>query len=226
MNSLEIKIKEANGLTAFAEKEGNTFAQTWNKIAFSIGIRKKLSDPELGIILEFMQEFYKTLTLKDVSKAFGLYTANRLDFNDSHYQSLDNLFIGKVLDSFKEWQRKENAKPKPIEPAKQLAEPKEDFKAHFDFVKRIWESESQLPKMFNVKGLFVWMEDQGMIKLSDPEKVEIFEQVKAETEAQIKNERAKMRPINDLMKDLEKSNLQNEARRRCIRNYFKGKSIE
>src|SRR5690554_2189211 len=110
MNSLEIRIKETQDLTSFQENGSNRFGEVWNKIAFSLGIRKALTEPELCIILEFMQEFYKTLTLNDVSKAFGLYSAGYLDFNDSHFQSLDNVFIGKVLKSYKEWKRKENAK--------------------------------------------------------------------------------------------------------------------
>lgn len=223
MNSLAIRIKEKETLSDFQEGSVNNFSQVWNKVAFSLGIRKPLTEPELQIILEFMREYHKALTLQDVSKAFGLYSAAELDFQESHFQSMDNVFIGKVLKSYKEWKRKEAAKPKPIEPSKQLEQPKEDFQKHFDYVKRCYQKDGVLP-IANWKGLFKWMEIKGMINLSNKEKNTILAEVKQEVENQIKHRKAMIQDFSDLLMDLEDDKIKQLARKEAVRRFFKSDS--
>lgn len=223
MNSLTVRIKETKDLTSFQENGSNRFREVWNKIAFSLGIRKALTEPELCIILEFMQEFHKTLTLNDVSKAFGLYSAGYLDFNESHYQSLDNVFIGKVLKSYKEWKRKENAKPKLIEVEKQLPEPKSDPKRSFEFICKVWDDEGKLPRIANWKTAFEYAEKEGLINMSDEEKREAFKKKQAEVQRKINDARGKMEDYRKLEFDLQPLNVKSECRKDAIIKYLKEK---
>ena len=62
-----------------------------------------------------MQKHFKRFSLNDLREAFSYYSAQKLNFKDSHYQSLDNVFIGKVLTSYEEFLANERRKPKQIE---------------------------------------------------------------------------------------------------------------
>ena len=125
-NSLTVKIRSVkkydNYLVVDENKERNLFSETWNRIAFNIGIRQKLSDFELKELFDFLFMYFQGLNLADVREAFGLYSANRLTFivngkrqtSIGHYQSLDNPFVGNVLTAYLEYKVEITKKPKEI----------------------------------------------------------------------------------------------------------------
>ena len=108
-----VKIMQTDSIAYFNKSEGNAFTETWNKIAFNLGIREKLADFELQLIFDFVSKYFKTLTLQDMSDAFGLYSAQKLNFKNSHYQSMDNSFIGSVLTAYREYTAQQNKNKAP-----------------------------------------------------------------------------------------------------------------
>ena len=46
-----VKIMQTDSIAYFNKSEGNAFTETWNKIAFNLGIREKLAEFELQLIL-------------------------------------------------------------------------------------------------------------------------------------------------------------------------------
>jgi len=103
INLFEIRIKQKEGFENYSFDDRNLFSEVWNSIAFKLGIREQLSKPELIIIFEFLQNHFNLFSLNDLREAFDYYSAQKLTFKDSHFQSLDNVFIGKVLTSYKDF---------------------------------------------------------------------------------------------------------------------------
>lgn len=148
-----VKIMQTDSIAYFNKSEGNAFTETWNKIAFNLGIREKLADFELQLIFDFVSKYFKTLTLQDMSDAFGLYSAQKLNFKNSHYQSMDNSFIGSVLTAYREYTAQQNKNkapetlqidfnPMPIDKNKQAIKAFNEFKkkgSYFDFSNIIYK---------------------------------------------------------------------------------------
>ena len=179
-NLLEIRIKEKNDYNNYTIQDRNLFSEIWNSIAFQLGIREALVPAELKIIFDFLQKHFKTVSLNDLREAFSYYSAQKLQFKDSHYQSLDNVFIGKVLTSYKEFIADElRRKPKKIEsnPVNKLT---------FDEIK--FESEESLKAFQEGKDLtnFNWIfiynyyKSEGKIKFEGNEATEFQEKVKGD----------------------------------------------
>lgn len=187
------------------------------------GIREDITEAEETVIQDLILTEFKSLKPESIAKAFKMNASGKYWATIEAYQTFSPIYVGKVLSMFKEWQRKENMKVKLIEPAKQLEAPKEDFAKHFDYVKREYKEKGILPPA-NWSGLYLWMEDEGMIKLSNDEKKNIYNQVKSEAEAEIKNRRMQLQSYSDLLVNLNESNLKVAARKKAIENYLKDQS--
>ena len=88
-----------------------------------------------------------------MSDAFGLYSAQKLNFKNSHYQSMDNSFIGAVLTAYREYTAQQNKNkapetlqidfnPMPIDKNKQAIKAFNEFKkkgSYFDFSNIIYK---------------------------------------------------------------------------------------
>ena len=187
------------------------------------GIRQDISDAEEMVIQDLILTEFKSLDQQEICKAFKMNASGKYWETIEAYQTFSPIFVGKVLTEYKEWKRKEAAKPKLIEPAKQLEAPKEDFSKHFDYVKREYKEKGILPPA-NWSGLYCWMEDKGMIKLSNDEKKKIYNQVKSEAELEITNRRSLLQSYADLLVNLNESNLKVASRKKAIENYLKDQS--
>lgn len=220
----ELKIRDTETLTDYQEQNVNLFSQTWNKATFSIGIREPLESDELQVIYEFVHEEYKSLSLKDIDKAFRLYASQKLDFKDSHYQSFDNVFIGKVLISYQEWLRKDNLKPKVyIEPSHQIGnklDPIAEREKAFKFIDKVWSDKKSFPIIANWSDAFLYAEESNLISLSNDEKIKIKEEVELDIKKDYLDQKSLKGLVESFNLFLEKASLKTECRKKTLQKYF------
>ena len=88
------------------------FKQSLQSICYNIGIREAIDATDMDSIFLYLSKYYGLLNVKQINEAFDLYSAQELEFKDSHYNSFDKTFIGKVLKSYQEYNKKEAVKPK------------------------------------------------------------------------------------------------------------------
>jgi len=225
MHLLETRFKETE-LATFVDGGRNYFAEVWNKIAFAIGIRSSLSEQELQIIAEFLRDEFKNLILKDISRAFNLYAAQKLEFKNSHFQSLDNVFIGNVLESYKEFTRKANLKPKGhISVEKQIEnklDPKHEQEKAFKFIEKVYLETGKFPNIANWSEAFIYAEEKGIINLSIEEKEKIKQLIILQ-DKQEKFQRRQETGIKNIVSKLKPFELKVRCREQAIINHFKNK---
>lgn len=109
------------------------------------GIREPITIAEENIIIDLIQTEFKSYKAQDIGMAFKLNASGKYWKTIEGYQHFSAIFVGKVLSSYKEWKRKEAAKPKLIEPSKQIEMPKEDFAKHLEYVKTEYKKNGKLP---------------------------------------------------------------------------------
>ena len=219
---LEVKLREINSLDDYSNGSVNHFSNVWNKIAFSIGIRDQLQKGELQIIFEFMDSQFSSLSLADTNQAFILYAAKKLEYDKSHFQSLDNFFIGSVLKSYKEYIRKENMKVKPIPVELQLenkVDLKFEMKRAFEFIKKVYQEEDKFPSPGNWSDAFLHAESIGLINMSSKEKKDLFNQ----TVIDIKKKQLDTRlttGVKGSSTEFEEGNVKVQCRKKALIKYF------
>jgi len=113
----------------------NEFKLVFGAIALSIGIREPLELRDFDNIFTFLKRNYGGLNLQEIAEAFDYYSAQRLDFKDSHFNSFDQVFVGKVLKSYQNQKQKERLKPKLIGGQEQRIESTfNEKKLHFEWL--------------------------------------------------------------------------------------------
>ena len=219
---LQVKLREVNSLDDYSRGSVNHFSNVWNKIAFSIGIRDQLQKGELQIIFEFMDSQFSSLSLADTNQAFILYAAKKLEYDKSHFQSLDNFFIGSVLKSYKEYIRKENMKVKPIPVELQLenkVDLKFEMKRAFEFIKKVYEEEKNFPSIANWSDAFIHAETIGLINMTSKEKKDLVKQ----TITEIKTKQMQTRlttGVKGSAVEFEEGNVKVQCRKKALIKYF------
>lgn len=189
------------------------------------GIREPITIAEENIIIDLIQTEFKSYKAQDIGMAFKLNASGKYWKTIEGYQHFSAIFVGKVLSSYKEWKRKEAAKPKLIEPSKQIEMPKEDFAKHLEYVKTEYKKNGKLPPM-NTNGLYWWMIDEGLINPSREEIQKVYNEVKKNhiDLQNLKLDQAKkdfkLYLFRDLEQNLTKSALGDMVRKRLIKKHI------
>jgi len=225
MDSLTVKIATTGSIDAFQDEERNFFGEVWNSAAFTIGIRNPLVPDELRIIHEFLLEHFKTITLNDVREAFSLYSAQKLTFKDSHYNSLDNTFIGKVLTSYKEYNARqslirsaEEVIPKTL-PRPQVTK-EENAQQWFDWVMKETKY-NKIPMIADWNAIYWHLNKKDLVSLSYDEKEMLMDNLMEDLKEEISQYIADRKDVSVLKKRLKDRNyLRRECRKRTVINYF------
>jgi len=98
------KIREWNGKSDYRWHKIQT---ALNLFSFNIGSKDKFQEQDFEIVRQHIKENFNHLSAEEIQEAFTLYVAQKLDFKDSFYGELSNLFISKVLNSFRDYQMKQ-----------------------------------------------------------------------------------------------------------------------
>ena len=185
------------------------------------GIRDQITEAEEALIIDLINTEFKTIKDSDLAQAFKLNATGKYWKTVEGYQHFSAIFVGKVLSSYKEWKRKEAAKPKLIEPKKQIEMPKEDFKKHLKYVKKEYQKNGKLPTM-NSNGLYWYMIDQGLINPSKEYIKEVSSEIKKEHKNKINQAKKdfKINLVRALEQSVNKSTHGAMVRKRIIKKYL------
>jgi len=225
MNLLEVKIIDTKSCEVFKDEQRDFFSEVWNSVAFTLGIRKHLVDAELNIIYKFLVDYYKTVTLNDIREAFGLYSAQRLDYKTSHFQSLDNVFIGAVLSSYQRYKAQQNLiKPLEQNVAKALPKPKitkEENALHwFEWIEAEVKK-GKIPLIADWSAIYWHMEKTGLINLDDDAKEMFIDNVRQDIKDMILKLKAERKDYSIWSKKLiDLKSMKLECRKRMVINYY------
>jgi len=151
------------------------------KSAVQVGINGSMDDLTMNLLVDFVKKYYGNLEIKQYSEAFELYAAQKLDFKEKPYNNFSTAFVGLILNSYKEWLRKANLKPKAyIEPTHQLEnnqDPIAEMEKAYKFIQRVYKDSGEFPIIANWSDAFLYAEANGLINLSLEEKKRIKKEV-------------------------------------------------
>jgi len=220
-NLLEIRIKEKNNYNNYSFEDRNLFSEVFNSIAFQLGIREFLVPEELKIIFDFLNKHFGGFSLNDLRESFSYYSAQKLNFKDSHFQSLDNVFIGRVLTSYKEFISNElRNKPKRInsEPIKALTFNEIKFEA--DQSLKDFREGKDLSK-YSFIFIYNYYKEKGLIKFEGSQAKEFQEKVKREilNEVDLQKKEGKKGTATLLLLQI-KTLFYGECKKRAVLNYY------
>jgi len=130
------------------------------KSAVQVGINGTMDDLTMNLLLDFVKNYYGNLEIEQYSKAFELYAAQKLDYKEKPYNNFSTAFVGLILNSYKEWLRKANLKPKAYIPAThQLGndlDPILEMEKAFNFIERIYKDSGEFPIIANWSDAFLY----------------------------------------------------------------------
>jgi len=95
------KIREWNGKSDYRWHKIQT---ALNLFSFNIGSKDKFQEQDFEIVRQHIRENFNFLSAEEINEAFTLYVAQKLKFKESHFGEVSNLFLSKVLNSYKEYQ--------------------------------------------------------------------------------------------------------------------------
>ena len=151
------------------------------KSAVQVGINGSMDDLTMNLLVDFVKKYYGNLEIKQYAEAFELYAAQKLDFKEKPYNNFSTAFVGLILNSYKEWLRKANLKPKAyIEPTHQLEnnqDPIAEMEKAYKFIQRVYKDSGEFPIIANWSDAFLYAEANGIINLSLEEKKKIKKEV-------------------------------------------------
>ena len=154
------------------------------KSAVQVGINGSMDDLTMNLLVDFVKKYYGNLEIKQYAEAFELYAAQKLDFKEKPYNNFSTAFVGLILNSYKEWLRKANLKPKTyIPPSHQLGndlDPIAEMEKAYKFIERVYKDSGEFPIIANWSDAFLYAEANGLINLSGEEKQQIKKEVIAE----------------------------------------------
>jgi hypothetical protein len=221
INLFENRIKQKEGFESYYLDDRNLFSEVWNSIAFKLGIREQLSKPELIIIFEFLKNHFNLFSLNDLREAFDYYSAQKLTFKDSHYQSIDNVFIGKVLTSYKEFISNElRRNPKQIEAKETKALTFDEVKFEAEQSLKDYQEGKDLSK-YSFMFIYNYYKEKGLIKFEGTQAKEFQEKVKREiiNEVELQKKEGKKGTATLLLLEI-KTLFYGECKKRAVLNYY------
>ena len=193
------------------------------KSAVQVGINGSMDDLTMNLLIDFIKNYYGNLEIDQYSKAFELYAAQKLDYKEKPYNNFSTAFVGLILNSYKEWIRKDNLKPKAYIPAThQLGndlDPILEMEKAFKFIERIYKEEGIFPRIGNYSDAFLYAEKNGLITLSLEEKKQIKKQVIEEIKNKQVQDRLKT-GIRGSISEFEDNNVKVLCRKKILMRFI------
>jgi len=193
------------------------------KSAVQVGINGSMDDLTMNLLVDFIKNYYGNLEISEYSKAFELYAAQKLDYKEKPYNNFSTAFVGLILNSYKEWKRKANLKPKAYIPAThQLGndlDPIVEMEKAFKFIERVYKEEGQFPIIANWSDAFLYAQANGLIILSLEQKKEVKKQVIQEIKTKQEQKRLQT-GVKGSLSDFQDKNIISLCKEKIIKNYI------
>jgi len=193
------------------------------KSAVQVGINGSMDDLTMNLLVDFVKKYYGNLEIKQYAEAFELYAAQKLDFKEKPYNNFSTAFVGLILNSYKEWIRKANLKPKAyIEPTHQLEnnqDPIAEMEKAYKFIERVYKDSGEFPIIANWSDAFLYAEANGLINLSGEEK----QQIKKEIIEEIKLKQVQKRletGVKGSISEFEEGNIKVLCRKKSLMRFI------
>lgn len=207
------------------------------KIAQSFGIQNVPQQDHLEMVVGFVQRNFPNLTMREVSLAFELHAMKELETDAIHYGTLNIEFVADVLKSFgvkrypyiERFRRERDAPP---ERPKLQADPtvvrQIELRAHYDMIVKFCDEHGKIPAIADWVSAFHFLEQEGMIHMTNEEKAAYVVEVKRRAKERIDRENIgdvmRMNLLNELDKPAEiKWLCRVEAAKDYFTNYIKQK---
>ena len=197
------------------------------KSAVQVGINGSMDDLTINLLLDFVKKYYSNLQINQYAEAFELYAAQKLDFKEKPYNNFSTIFVGLILNSYKEYLRKANLKPKAYIPPSQQIENKvnvaEEMEKAYNFIEKVYKEKGEFPIIANWSDAFIYAEVKGLIKLSVNDK----QNLKIQVLSIIKSRQLQKRldtGIKGNSNEFEDGNLKVQCRKRSLINYLQSKT--
>ena len=199
------------------------------KSAVQVGINGSMDDLTINLLLDFVKKYYSNLQINQYAEAFELYAAQKLDFKEKPYNNFSTIFVGLILNSYKEYLRRANLKPKAYIPPSHQIENKvnaaEEMEKAYNFIEKVYKEKGEFPIIANWSDAFIYAELKGFIKLSVKDKQELKMQVLS-----IINSKQLQKRLDTGIKgnsnEFEDGNLKVQCRKRALINYLQSKTNE
>lgn len=228
LNSLKL-TKETKTIVkaTFSDKIRDLGEEGWHKVYVVLlkwckflGIKEAPDKEEMTLILFFIKQHFAEFTLDEIVNAFNLAVARKLNIDPNHYQNFSSLYVGGILNAYKEHRGKhivsyrqevervemeaEQEKNKPS--AEELEE------MRMTALLTIWENfrdgdEEEVE--WQVHAYYDILTDAGLITLDKEQKKDILQRAKSickqEALSQVKNEFTRKRIIKAITEHSSKS---------------------
>ncbi len=183
-----------------------------------VGIKEapdKLTIENCWIVFDHFSSFKK----QNFIQAFQFNEAMVYEKRHEHFNTFLPAYMSEVLHSYRSMKSRAEIEYKRALASNVVQPPTESGEDCFKSLKKLYSETNQLPRFWNWSKVYLHLEDVGEINLTIEQKKKIIEDVK--TEIELKKKRAsdldELKSINEL---LNQTNLINEARKICVKQYF------
>lgn len=195
--------------------------RVWAKLS---GIGKPLDNEDYELIKLVLKQTFSHLEIKFINNGFVHYAAGKLGELE-HYGTFSPKFVGLIIKAYKELNRVNRTikQLKPIEVAKQLenkVNPLEENKRAFDFIKRVFEKDNELPTIANWAQAFRHAEMEGLIILSKQEKKELYNQLAKSANNRMRQAKSMGADFRSISIELKENSLKSECCKYLLEKYF------
>ena len=205
--SFQTKIKE---MTEDGFRQIHIILLKWGKF---LGIKDMPNAEEIKMIVFFIKQNFGDLTLDEITNAFNLAIARKLSVDPNHYQNFSALYIGGILDAYKEYKishiqlfrQKEMEEQERVLAEKNKPSKEELKEMRLNSLLTIWENyktgeEEEVE--WQVTAYYDILTDAGLITLSNDEKKDIAERAKAICLDEVQNSKKNPFQIQRFVKEI------------------------
>ena len=228
LNSLKLSKETKTIVNAmFQEKLKDLPENGWQKVytillkwCKFLGIKEVPDREDMKMILFFMKKEFGDLTLDEVVNAFNLGVARKLDIDPNHYQNFSPLYVGGILNAYKEYKKshvgeyleKSRAHEEKILSERNKPTEEELNQSRLDSLLSIWDDFKNGEEEEVSWQAYVYYDilvDANLVDFSSEEKKEILLQAKKlckqDAHRDVKNEFTRKRILDEINKHTAKT---------------------
>ena len=207
----------------------------WGKF---LGIKEMPQAEEIKMMVFFIKQQFGELTLSELTNAFNLAIGRKLDIDPNHYQNFSALYVGGILNAYKEYKKAHikvyrDKEDKALEEeASRNSRPSDEElqELRLNALLAIWDNykTGEEPEVeWQVTAYYDILTDAGLIELSNEEKKEIAQRAKSICAEEVRKSNQNEFRIKRILKEIAEHSPKNPSQKvvnRCkllaTQNYF------
>ena len=194
------------------------------KWAKFLGIKETPQADEVKMIVFFIKQNFGDLTLEEITNSFNLAIARKLDIDPNHYQNFSALYVGGILDAYKEYKgnhiklyrQKELEAQEQADAEKNRPSDEELKEMRLHSLLGIWDrykagDEDEVE--WQVTAYYDILMDAGLITLTNEEKKDVAERAKAICLDEVQNSKKNPFQIQRFVKEITEHSPKNPSQK-------------